>query len=180
MKIYLASRYGRREELKQYSAQLEKFGHTVTARWLSGDRDTCDDSTPNSELWQKWAREDIEDIRTCDTFIVFTGAGSRLGGAHVETGIALALGKDVFIIGPRVNVFHHLADGEYLFWRNLIKQLLIDGGYDGLYVPGECACELSDLEPCDGMTSDCKPGYKRECDCGEGHNFHVGPEKPND
>lgn len=47
-----------------------------------------------------------------------------------------------------------------------IKVKLIAGGYEGLYAPGVCACELSDLAPCGVCENDgnyingCKPGYK--------------------
>ena len=38
---------------------------------------------------------------------------------------------------------------------------LIANGYDGLYVPGTCACDFEDPYPCgSGPTFDCKPGYK--------------------
>lgn len=39
-------------------------------------------------------------------------------------------------------------------------------GFTGLYYPGECGCELSDLAPCGNCKpggeymNDCKPGYK--------------------
>ncbi len=57
-------------------------------------------------------------------------------------------------------------------------------GYDGLYHPGECACEVDDLYPCGERHPDCRPGYKGPCtdDCehegaGEG-NWHISPTKP--
>lgn len=37
MRIYLAARYSRREELLGYRADLEAAGHIVTSRWLAGD-----------------------------------------------------------------------------------------------------------------------------------------------
>lgn len=44
---------------------------------------------------------------------------------------------------------------------DLVKQSLIDGGYDGLYNEyGECGCDIDDLRPCDGDFAGCKPGYK--------------------
>jgi len=40
------------------------------------------------------------------------------------------------------------------------KKWLVDNGYDGLYVAGECSCENKDLAPCgDGPHEDCEPGY---------------------
>ena len=36
MKLYLASRYDRREELATIAGVLEEQGHQVTSRWLAG------------------------------------------------------------------------------------------------------------------------------------------------
>lgn len=40
------------------------------------------------------------------------------------------------------------------------KEWLTAHGYGGLYVPGTCGCELSDLAPCGQMCESCAPGYK--------------------
>lgn len=41
------------------------------------------------------------------------------------------------------------------------KEFLEANGYDGLFFPGECACENADLAPCDGGPfPECSPGYK--------------------
>lgn len=63
--------------------------------------------------------------------------------------------------------------------KEILKQWLKEHGYDGLYIPDECACELDDIAPCCCQESvlACEPGYKTPCDCGD-HNFHIGPDKP--
>ena len=43
--------------------------------------------------------------------------------------------------------------------KEILKQWLIDHGYDGL-AGDECGCGLDDLIQCDGDPSDCHPGYK--------------------
>jgi HD-like signal output (HDOD) protein len=35
-KLYLASRYARREELNKHAGELENLGYIVTSRWLIG------------------------------------------------------------------------------------------------------------------------------------------------
>ncbi len=58
----------------------------------------------------------------------------------------------------------------------IVKKYLEENGFDGLYEPGECACEINDLFPCgEGSLVHCKPGYKGPCDCGD-HDFHIGPQ----
>ena len=63
--------------------------------------------------------------------------------------------------------------------KEIIKEYLKQAGYDGLYLPGECACKIDDLFPCGEVTDDCLPGYLAPCppNCGE-HGFHIQEEKP--
>jgi len=47
----------------------------------------------------------------------------------------------------------------------IVRTHLIENNYGGLLNPhGECGCELEDLEPCDEMSGECRPGYKHLCD----------------
>lgn len=134
MKIYLASRYSRREELCGYRAELEAIGHTVTSRWLNGAHQIADDGTPLGEerekqfedmadprgaaLRQSFLQENMADVESADLLIAFTeeprvGGGRSRGGRHVELGLALAWGKQIFVVGPRENLF---------CWHESIKQ----------------------------------------------------------
>jgi hypothetical protein len=48
-----------------------------------------------------------------------------------------------------------------MIWND---KTLKEKGYDGLYYPGACACEIGDLRPCGSTIEDtleCKPGYRR-------------------
>ena len=58
----------------------------------------------------------------------------------------------------------------------IIKKNLIEERFDGLYNEDcECACELSDLEPCDALQSNCKAGYKHPVL--PGYDFHIKEHK---
>lgn len=110
MRIYLAGRYSRKEELRKYAEELEKRGHVCTSEWLYGDyprgADGLSLEAPNDER-TRVAEQDRADIERCDVFIGFMEpprSGGR-GGRHVEMGMALALKKMVFIVGPAENVF---------------------------------------------------------------------------
>ena len=60
----------------------------------------------------------------------------------------------------------------------IVRKYLAENGFDGLWNPDEgCGCELADLAPCGEMESSCCAGYKRPCDCGEGHDYDIGSEK---
>jgi hypothetical protein len=60
--------------------------------------------------------------------------------------------------------------------KEIVKEYLKQAGFDGLYLPGECACKIDDLFPCGEITDDCLPGYLSPCDCGE-HDWHIDKHK---
>lgn len=100
MRIYLAGRYTRREELLGVRDVIEALGGEVTARWLNGDHQIDDGGKPigdNGEalvegeelrsgetfserdrsdrasyLRAKFARDDVEDVERADVLIAFT------------------------------------------------------------------------------------------------------------
>lgn len=127
MKVYLAARYSRRLELVGYRTALELYGIEVTSRWLNGSHQIADDGVPIGDdgealvevgdtdraamLRQHFAQEDVADVMAADMVISFTEpprSNASRGGRHVEYGIALALGKQCIVVGPRENVFHWL------------------------------------------------------------------------
>jgi nucleoside 2-deoxyribosyltransferase len=120
MKIYLAARYSRREELVGYKARLEALGHEVTSRWLSGDhfincQEQGDDGEYTPEycaMRERFAIEDFEDVVACDAVMSFTEPRDSTcpprGGRHVEMGMGIALGKELIVVGYRENIFHWL------------------------------------------------------------------------
>lgn len=132
MKIYLAARFGRWEELEKYAADLVALGHTVTSRWHRREyaqMNAQNDADHTHEQGQAWANEDLEDIRQADLMISFTekslsATGSR-GGRHVEFGVALALNKVVCIVGPREHVFHHLVL-KYRDWAAFLVAFIME------------------------------------------------------
>lgn len=133
MKIYLASRYSRREELCKYREELRAQGHTVEARWLDGKHQLDNAGTPigdhgeklveegndskNAALRAKFAQDDWDDVMSAEVQINFTEpprSTANRGGRHVEYGIALARGIRVIIVGHRENIFHWLPAVEFV------------------------------------------------------------------
>jgi hypothetical protein len=113
VKIFLSSRYSRREELCRYRDELQAMGHTVTSRWLVTSWRETDESGGSSaappEYRQEFATKDMVDVECCDCLIAFNEeprSGGR-GGRHVEYGAALAMGKLLIVVGHRENIFHH-------------------------------------------------------------------------
>jgi hypothetical protein len=127
--VYLAGRYGRRDELSGYRYQLEALGFTVTSRWLDGGHPVsigANGEGPSAEQ-ERYAEEDIDDLMAATVVINFTeqpySKFSR-GGRHVEFGIAIAQNKFCVICGPRENVFHHMKRvGQCDDWERLLRWL---------------------------------------------------------
>ena len=92
--------------------ELSALGIEVTSTWLD------EPYPPNTQLLDvphdlniKYAQADVRDIAEADTFVFFSVPSTRAtlrGGRHVEFGMALALGKNIVIVGPKENIFHHL------------------------------------------------------------------------
>lgn len=119
MKIYTASAWGRRSEIKKIAAELEKLGVTITARWLN------EPLQPKGSSVKKWRREtamiDIDDIKSADMLVRFSDAETMhkhkkvdkalLSAARLfETGYAYALGKPIVVVGGEQNVFDFLPN----------------------------------------------------------------------
>ena len=135
MKIYLAARYSRREELAAYRTELQALGHTVQARWLNGEHQLADNGAPIGENGEKlvegdhggnspeacalrtrFALDDWEDVNAAELVISFTEpprSKANRGGRHVEYGIALANKARVIVVGHRENIFHWLPVVEF-------------------------------------------------------------------
>jgi nucleoside 2-deoxyribosyltransferase len=118
MKIYLAARYSRRDELCKYRAILESKGHQVTSRWLQGGHEITKEGSTQAaqEARTRFAQEDWDDLMQADCCVSFTEEPRKTttrGGRHVEYGAALAKGMRCIVVGFRENVFHCLPEVEF-------------------------------------------------------------------
>ena len=52
----------------------------------------------------------------------------------------------------------------------IVEHYLKVNGYDGLYCPGECACLIGELVPCETDMSQCEPRVRVERD-GQGETM---------
>lgn len=118
MRIYLAARFSRIDEMNIVAATLEMLGHQVTCRWILGQHKMpdCAVGTPEEvAIRQRFAAEDLEDLRAADCCISFTEEPrcATRGGRHVEYGVALERGQRLILVGPREHVFHWLPQAEW-------------------------------------------------------------------
>lgn len=117
-KIYLAASFSRMDEMREHRTVLEADGHTVVSRWLDETHgkhsvfwDQNDANTANA--CAAFAERDLADLENAEILVFF--ANDPLvpwvgGGRHVELGYALALNKEVYLIGEREHVFTYLPD----------------------------------------------------------------------
>jgi hypothetical protein len=141
MNIYLAARYRRHPEMRDYRDQLEFHGHKVTSRWIDLHDGDLGQSIPPERLnadpvsCRRYAETDLMDLIQSDLVISFTetDASGRAGkgGRHVEFGMALGMRKLLVVIGPRENVFHTLPGvGVYVNWQQFIRTTgILDEGF---------------------------------------------------
>lgn len=113
-RVYLASRYSRREEMKEHAIELEENGFVVSSSWL---KETFDPNMTLSALeeadHQEIAEHDLDDVIGSDIMIFFAEDQNNQpprGGRHVEFGFALALGVEIYVIGEKENIFHYLPN----------------------------------------------------------------------
>lgn len=119
-KIYLAGRFSTQSLLKEYRNQLERAGFVCTSGWLDEkgppEGKLGKDTGETSHAFN--AERDLKDIRNSDLVILFTvdeNTPTVRGGRHYESGFAAGLGKPLWLVGPRENVFHYLLKDAAVF-----------------------------------------------------------------
>jgi hypothetical protein len=125
--------------LCRYAAQLDHiFGHVgwrVQATWLGGAHQwdgageaQAAETIPPEAL--RFAEDDWRDVTAAGVVVCFTeeprSTNSR-GGRHVEFGIALGMGKRIFVVGHRENVFCLLPQVTFCpSWSDAIVALTME------------------------------------------------------
>jgi len=106
IKVYLACPWKNKAEAKLAKAQLEEAGLEVTSRWIELHGDKEKDDPTNIPYFEEEAKHDVQDVFAADILILLNIQKSE--GKAVETGLALAWGKPVILVGERSNIFHYL------------------------------------------------------------------------
>ncbi len=101
-KIYVAASFPRKDEASDLAMRLGLLDHIIVSEWLKQDRDF-----QSPLAGSRFAKRDLEEIMAADILVCLTGDTLSRGGRHSEFGMALALNKGIYIIGPRESVFHH-------------------------------------------------------------------------
>lgn len=115
-RIYIAGAFESQGRLRRRRYEIEQLGHTVVSTWLD------EEGSPNPSAADKlaYAKRDLAEVIRSEILIVDTEDTNVRGGREVEYGIAIAMGKPVYVVGPVRNVFHALADGIFETWEEFI------------------------------------------------------------
>ncbi len=99
MKIYVASKYEERTQVRKLMDVLEAAGHTITYDWTSNEEDSA------SQAWH-----DAMGVITAEAFVFLAEKDLPYCGALVEMGIALGKGIPVYVVG-------HALDQRCIFLK---------------------------------------------------------------
>jgi hypothetical protein len=114
VKVYLAAKFGQKNEMRTVRDFLTNEGHEVTSRWIDVEHQEDASHTVTDAHRIEYAKMDVDDVLAADALIAFSGLRSEPsigGGRHVEFGIALQAGKDIIVVGPKgEHIFHWCQD----------------------------------------------------------------------
>ncbi|WP_102027580.1 nucleoside 2-deoxyribosyltransferase [Salirhabdus sp. Marseille-P4669] len=88
MKFYIASSLKNRELVRYVARRLENKGHVLTYDWTKNER------VENYEDLKAIGEAEIKGVKEADFVVMLMPGGV---GSHVELGIALGLGKRVYL-----------------------------------------------------------------------------------
>lgn len=114
MRIYIAAPWVEREKLPAIARVFEGAGHTITERWWEHE-DVPNYPHHTTEAEDKelgnQATRDLLGVFMADAVVLINSAKSE--GKAVETGLAIAAGMPVIVVGPRSNIFHWMLPPEF-------------------------------------------------------------------
>ncbi|MFD2131929.1 nucleoside 2-deoxyribosyltransferase [Pseudogracilibacillus auburnensis] len=127
MRFYIATSFTNRENVRVLSDRLKLEGYIHTYDWTQNQRaNSFEELSTIGEL-------EIEAVKNSDLLIILLPAGK---GSHIELGIALGLGKRIYIYSPtnelydfdKTSTFYHIKSvnkfvGTFdTFAENLLEQ----------------------------------------------------------
>ncbi|WP_404406978.1 nucleoside 2-deoxyribosyltransferase [Jeotgalibacillus malaysiensis] len=128
MKFYIASSFTNKEKVQYVSQHLIKHGYTLTYDWTVNER------ASTFEEQQSIGQKEKEEVIEADLLIALLPGGK---GTHIEMGIALGQGKQVFLYSPDKEVdnpettstFYHLPGVRKCFGTldELIDMIIENG-----------------------------------------------------
>jgi len=100
MKIYIAARFDKKQEIQNLHKRLQKLGHEITDDWTLHKQ--AKPYNKNMDISRKYSVEGINAARNCDVFIILSDEAGT--GMYVELGAAISSnlehGKpNIYVVG---------------------------------------------------------------------------------
>lgn len=86
MKVYVAARFTKKQEVRNLYERLRKLGYEIAADWTLHKPVKPYEDNPG--IAREYSIEDINAVRECDVFILITDASGT--GIYVELGAAIS------------------------------------------------------------------------------------------
>lgn len=134
-KVYIAAPWVEKDGLvKEVRDKLVNLGFVVTSRWID-----FPGNTDNAEILAQEADNDWDDVERADILLLLNlqPRGSETSGKAVETGIALANGLAIYMVGKPSNVFHYIINQRFDTVDEAIEAIKSDWEFNGAYYAGE-------------------------------------------
>lgn len=116
MKIYIAARFRKKEEVANLYKLVVGSGHKIAGDWTL--HKPIKPYEQNQALAKRYSVEDVEGVRNSDVFVLLSDNGGR--GAHVELGVAilanLVCGK------PKIYVVGEHASGSMFYFHPAVNR----------------------------------------------------------
>lgn len=94
-KVYVGAGFEDKKEAQEWMLILRDCGFEITSLWTRHEPITP--YNINSDKAAEYSMEDLGGVAVCDIFIL--KCDMARSGAHAEFGAAIALGKNVFVVG---------------------------------------------------------------------------------
>lgn len=124
-KFYIASSFKNINEVRYVSKMLKDKGFIQTYDWTLNER------AASYEALEKIGQEELAAVIDCDLINVILPAGK---GSHIELGIALGIGKKIFLYSPNKEVNNLDATSNFLSFTSSKEMLWGIRGFNG------CGC----------------------------------------
>ena len=117
MKFYIASSLMKYEQVRDLSRLLKNAGWEHTYDWTLH----CPVKVTDVETLKSIGEKEYEGIKQSDVVIILTPQGR---GTHTELGIAIALGKKVYICHHDDTFFKCDDNTSTFYWLSQVNQLI--------------------------------------------------------
>ena len=111
-KVYLAARYGAKDDVEKLANTLRSNDIEVVSTWHSKNKKATPYNKITSRDMRKEALDDYADLTKADTIVaceIFGDGGSR-GARHCEFGYGLGMEYTLVVYGERWQCFHYMPE----------------------------------------------------------------------